>query len=457
MSTTPSTSEESQIVSTIDAPEFAAAQFVRWFRDVAPYVRAVRGQTFVVGFEGDLIQEGKLESLVHDLSLLTALGVQLVLIYGCLPQANEQIRLRDLDTFQNDFKPHPTNAAIMECFKEASGEIRLDIEAAFSQGLPNTPMSNSNIHIVSGNFAIAQPLGVLEGQDFQHAGKVRKFDLEAIRGAFAMNAIVLMSPIGFSLTGEAFILPMEDLATSAAISLKADKLILITKDNRVRDSQGQVVTELDRAGAEALIGAGQLNEATTNYLSYAAKAVKKGVKRAHLIPYDLDGSILLEYFTHDGVGTMVVEKGLDDVRQATLNDIGAIMSLIAPLEANGTLVPRSRSVIEQHVHDFTVLEHDGVIYGCVALHPYPNEKMAELACLIVHPDWRSSGEGDLLLKHTETKARSMGISQLFALTTQTSHWFVKRGFIKGTIGDLPEAKRLNYNRSRNSLIFTKKL
>lgn len=200
-----------------------------------------------------------------------------------------------------------------------------------------------------------------------------------------------------------------------------------------------------------------LDEDTAFFLRYASLAVKRGVARAHMVPFSLDGGVLLEIFTHDGVGTMVVEDTLDDLRPATQDDVGAILSLIEPLEADGTLVPRGRSVIERDVERFTVLEHDGIIYGCAALYPYNESQMAELACLIVHPEWQSSGEGDLLLRHMESKARSLGVKRLFALTTRTSHWFVKRGFVQGGVADLPKEKQASYNRSRNSHVFIKRL
>ena len=170
---------------------------------------------------------------------------------------------------------------------------------------------------------------------------------------------------------------------------------------------------------EQLLKRDLLDPISANLLRHTANAVRRGVKRAHIIPYELDGSILLEYFTHDGIGTMVVEDTLDDLRPATIDDIGAIVSLIEPLEADGTLVPRGRHVIERDVEKFTVMEHDGIIFGCVALIPYPDDKMAEMACLIVHPDWQSSGEGELLLRHTENKARALGMKRLFVLTTRT--------------------------------------
>ncbi|RIY40202.1 amino-acid N-acetyltransferase [Neopusillimonas maritima] len=448
--------EPEDTFSAQDAAQFAPAQFVRWFREVAPYVHNFRGKTFVVAFGGELVNDGALNNLIQDLSLLSALGVRLVLVHGSRPQVNEQLKLKGLDV-RFGRNNQPTNAAALECAKEAAGEIRLDIEAAFSQGLPNTPMSNAQIRVISGNFVTARPIGVIEGVDYLHTGAVRKLDSDALRSVLNQGAIVLLSPLGFSPTGEAFNLAMEDLATSVAISLRAEKLIFLTQNRTIRHEDGSVDTELAREDADALLAGGALDEDTATFLSHASRAVKRGVARAHLLPYTLDGSVLLEIFTHDGVGTMVVEDTLDDLRAATMDDVGAIVRLIDPLEADGTLVPRGRAVIERDVEQFTVLEHDGVIYGCVAMIPYPDDRMAEMACLIVHPEWQGEGEGEMLLRHAESKARATGARRLFVLTTRTSHWFIKRGFVQGGVADLPRERQAHYNRSRNSLVFIKKL
>jgi amino-acid N-acetyltransferase len=447
---------EHETVSAQEAPEFAAAQFVRWFRDVAPYVHAFRGKTFVVAFGGELVQANALNDLVQDLSLLSALGIRLVLVHGSRPQVNEQLRLKGLNA-QFDRGRAPMDADALECAKEAAGEIRLDIEAAFSQGLPNTPMSHAQIRVISGNFVTARPTGIIDGVDYKHTGTVRKIDIDALRFAIERGSIVLLSPLGFSPTGEAFNLAFEELATSAATALRAEKLIFLTESPGVINADGTVATELARLDADALLASGTLPEDTAFYLQFASRAVKRGVTRAHLVPFAMDGVVLLEIFTHDGVGTMVVEDTLDDLRPATIDDVGAILQLIEPLEADGTLVPRGRAVIERDVENFTVLEHDGVIYGCATLHGYAADAMAEMGCLIVHPEWQGTGEGEMLLRHMESRARALGAKRLFVLTTRTSHWFMKRGFVQGGVADLPKEKQTQYNRSRNSLIFIKRL
>ncbi len=447
-------------LSALDAPEYAPAQFVRWFREVAPYVHRFRGKTFVIGFGGELIRDEVLNTLIPDLSLMSALGIKLVLVHGSRPQVNEQLSLKGYD-LSFGHRHEPTSAAALECVKEAAGEIRLDIEAAFSQGLPNTPMSHAQIRVISGNFVTARPMGVINGVDFMHAGAVRKIDTNSILRSLEQEAIVLLSPLGFSPTGEAFTLSMEELALSTAVALRAEKLIYLTPNaltiNANDTEREDIAGELARLEADKLLHANTLDEDAALFLECASQSVKRGVPRAHLVPYALDGSVLLEIFTHDGVGTMVVEDKLDDLRPATLDDVGAILQLIEPLEADGTLVPRGRAVVEREVERFTVLEHDGIIYGCVSITPYLSEGMVEMACLIVQSEWQGEGEGELLLRNAESRARTLGATRLFVLTTRTSHWFIKRGFVQGSVMDLPKEKRAHYNRARNSLVFIKKL
>ena len=435
--------------------EATDAQFVTWLRDVAPYVHAHRGRTFVVGFGGELIEAGRLNALVHDLSLLQAMGIRLVIVHGSRPQVQAQLKLKGLDSrFANGMRI--TDSAALECAKEASGEIRLDIEAAFSQGLPNTPMAHSQVRVISGNFVTARPVGVLDGVDFLHTGVVRKVDADAIRYALGANAIVLASPLGFSPTGEAFNLTMEDAATSIAAAIKADKLILITDTDGVRDRGGRLFEELTVAQVENLLAADDVDAESAYNLRYVLRACRGGVDRAHIIPFALDGAVLVELFTHDGIGTMLTTENLDRLREANIDDVGGILQLLAPLEAEGTLVKRPRELIEREIDRFTVLEHDGIIYGCAALYAF-DAKTGEMAAVTVHPDYQNAGDGERLLRRIESRARAEGLNRLFVLTTRTAHWFIKRGFAPATVDDLPVERQRLYNWQRRSQIFVKSL
>jgi len=431
-------------------------QFVDWLRSVAPYIHAFRGKTFVVAFPGELVAAGILPVLAQDLSLLHAMGIKVVLVYGSRPQVAEQLALRNVEAhFHNGLRI--TDAAALECAKEAAGELRLDIEAAFSQGLPNTPMSNAAIRIISGNFVTARPLGVIDGVDLELTGVTRKVAFETIHPILNAGGLVLLSPLGFSPTGEAFNLTMEDVATSAAIALRADKLVFLTETPLIRDPYNREVFELSSAEVDAMLKLGQQPSDIAFYLQHCLKASRSGVPRVHMVPYDMDGSVLLEVFTHDGVGTMISYENLESLRIATIEDVGGILKLIEPLEADGTLVKRGRELIEREIDYFSVIEHDGVIFGCAALYPFPKDGMAEMACLTVNPEVQAQGDGERILKHMEHRARAAGFKKLFVLTTRTAHWFLKRGFVGATVDDLPKDRQSMYNWQRRSLVLIKTL
>ncbi len=431
-------------------------QFVAWLRSVAPYIHAFRGKTFVVAFPGELVRAGALPVLAHDLSLLHALGIKVVIVYGSRPQVEEQLALRNEQSrFHNGLRI--TDAVALECAKEAAGELRLDIEAAFSQGLPNTPMANAAIRVISGNFVVARPMGIIDGVDLEHTGLARKIAYETIHPILDNGGLVLLSPLGFSPTGEVFNLAMEDVAVSAAISLRADKLIFITETPMMTDAGGAAIHEVSVHQAQAVIESACLPADASYYFSNAIRACQSGVPRAHIVPFSTDGSVLLEIFTHDGVGTMVSAQNLESLREASIEDVGGILRLIEPLEADGTLVKRGRELIEREVDYFSVIEHDGVIFGCAALYPFPAEKMAEMACLTVSPDSQAQGDGERLLKHLENRARAAGFKKLFVLTTRAAHWFLKRGFTNASLDDLPKDRQNMYNWQRKSLVLIKNL
>lgn len=431
-------------------------QFIRWLRAVAPYVHAFRGKTFVVAFGGELVQTDGLNALIHDLSLLHSMGIRLVVVHGSRPQVQAQLALKGVEAkFANGLRI--TDAAALECAKEAAGEIRLDIEALFSQALPNTPMAHATVRVVSGNFVTAMPVGVVDGVNYQFTGIVRKIAVDTLQFALNAHTVVLLSPLGFSPTGESFNLSMEDVATSAAIAIRADKLVFLTETPAIMGREGQLLTELSAHEAERVLTAGQLEADAAYYLQHAVRAVKHGVGRTHLVPFAQDGATLLELYTHDGVGCMVTPDKIEHLRQATIDDVGGILRLIEPLEADGTLVKRGRERIEHEIEYFSVLEHDGVIFGCAALYPFIEQKMAEMACLTVVPSWQESGEGGRILQHIEARAREQGIERLFVLTTRTAHWFLKRGFVPASIDELPPNRQHLYNWSRKSQVFIKKL
>ena len=431
--------------------------FVDWFRAAAPYIHAFRGRTFVIAFGGEVIDDERFVDLIHDINILHSLGIRLVLVHGARPQIESALGSRGIvSRYHRGLRV--TDRATLECVIEAEGKVRTEIEAKLSMSLPNSPMAGARIDVTGDNFVVARPAGVIEGIAMLHTGEVRQIDSAAIKQRLDDGAIVLISSIGYSPTGEIFNLAVEEVATHTAVSLTSQKLIFLMDTQGVVDDQGNLITEMTTTEAQTLLDSPRvLTDDTRFYLPKAISACRGGVARAHLISRHSDGALLLELFTRDGVGTMIAQQGLDKLRSATIADIGGLLALIEPLEAQGVLVRRPRELLEREIENFVVAEHDEAIIGCAALYPFPNEASAELACLAVHPDFRRDGYGAAIASEIEHRAKAAGLKRLFVLTTKSSHWFVERGFVKADIDDLPEEKQALYNYQRRSEVLVKQL
>jgi amino-acid N-acetyltransferase len=298
---------------------------------------------------------------------------------------------------------------------------------------------------------------VRKGIDFQFTGAVRKVDAAALSAHLDVADIVLVPFVGYSPTGEVFNLAWEDVAENVAVALKADKLLMYT-DKLPTNRKGEVVSELTADEALALAGKKtNLTPGTAQVLEHVARAVDHGVLRGHLVTRREQGSLLLELFTHAGVGTMVTDDTVEKLRPAKIEDVRGMLELIEPLEAEGTLVKRSRELLEAEIGNFFVIEHDNRIVGCAALYPYPNDKSAEFACLAVAPGVREAGYGERLLKACEERVKSLKLRRLFALTTHAAHWFLEQGFRAASVDALPEQRQALYNWRRGSKVFLKRL
>lgn len=437
-------------------------EHVDWFRQSAPYIHAHRGRTFVILFGGEAVEHDTFAHLIHDIALLGSLGVRIVLVHGARPQIEQQLTaLKIKSEFADNLRI--TLGENMPAVEQAVGQVRMSIEAQLSMGLPNTPMSGAALRVVSGNFITAQPYGIRNGVDYCQTGNVRNVDADAIKQHLKNNNVVLVSPIGYSPSGEIFNLRAEDVATEIAVELNADKLIFIMENNGVTDKKGNLLQQLNLPQAETWLKKHNdkkeldKNRDTQTHLNNAAHACRGGVKRVHLLSRRTDGALLLELYTRDGVGTLVTAENYEGLRTATIEDIGGIMELISPLEQQGVLVKRSREQLELDINNFTVIERDGMIIACAAIFTFADAEAAELACLSVHQDYQVHGRGDDLMQHIEWQARKKHMKKLFTLTTQAMHWFIERGFVECKTDDLPIEKKSLYNYQRNSKVLCKKL
>lgn len=430
-------------------------ELVEGFRHSVPYINTHRGKTFVIMLGGEAIEHENFSSIVNDIGLLHSLGIRLVVVYGARPQIDANLAAHHHEPLYHK-NIRVTDAKTLELVKQAAGTLQLDITARLSMSLNNTPLQGAHINVVSGNFIIAQPLGVDDGVDYCHSGRIRRIDEDAIHRQLDSGAIVLMGPVAVSVTGESFNLTSEEIATQLAIKLKAEKMIGFCSSQGVTNDDGDIVSELFPNEAQARVEAqeekGDYNSGTVRFLRGAVKACRSGVRRCHLISYQEDGALLQELFSRDGIGTQIVMESAEQIRRATINDIGGILELISPLEQQGILVRRSREQLEMEIDKFTIIQRDNTTIACAALYPFPEEKIGEMACVAVHPDYRSSSRGEVLLERITAQAKQSGLSKLFVLTTRSIHWFQERGFTPVDIDLLPESKKQLYNYQRKSKV-----
>ncbi len=430
-------------------PENAA--FTHWFRSAAPYIHQHSGRTFVLYVDGALLlNDTRLTGLVQDLALLNSLQICQVLVFGVRPQIEQRLARRGLD-------PHfvrglrVTDGPTLECVTEAVGHLRLQLEALLSMGLPNTPMAGASVRVSCGNFVMAQPVGVLDGIDCGHTGKVRRIDADAIRARLAENCIVLVPPLGYSLSGELFHLSAAETAAYIARRIKAHKLLFLLP-GRLNDADGQLIRELSSTRARALLRESpQPLSPLLRCLQLGLEACEEGVERVHIIDQQAESALLQELFSRDGsAATLLSVTDFDHVRKAQIGDIGGILALIEPLLREGTLAPRTRSDVEQQLGSFTVAVRDGTIIACAMLRIDAKQRSAGIECLVVHPEYHGQGKGELLCRHLEQEARQADVQHLYALTTQATHWFLERGFVELASERLPAGYRGQYQPVRNS-------
>lgn len=435
-------------------------EFIQWFRASTAYINAHRGKVFVVYLSGDALACPNFANIVHDLALLHSLDVKLVLVYGARPQISAALAAEGIaSSYQSTLRV--TEAGHMDTIKRTVGCLGLDLQAHFSMGLSNSPMHGANINISQGNFVTAQPIGIIDGVDFQFSGKVRRVDTDALKHLLAGNQLVLVSNLGYSVTGEIFNLAAEEVATELAIALNAEKLIQFMPTPGIIDEAQQLITALSASSAREHLAnlsqsSGEESIAQANSLKAALRAYEQGIHRCHFISYKENGALLQELFTRAGHGSLLSRDSLDELRPATIEDVGGILNLIKPLERAGALVERSRELLETEIDNFIVIELEETIIGCAALYPLSGDA-AEIACIAIHPEYQKSTLGERLLLALEKQARQMKVATVYALTTVASHFFMERGFAEISVDALPQARQELYNYQRKSKVFTKTL
>ncbi len=440
----------------------AENDYAQWFRDSTPYISKHRNKTFVVLLDGEALdldseRAGNLTNIVHDLALVHVLGARLVLVHGARPQLDAA--LASSETFHQGRRV--TREADLPSVLRVFGELRARLEALFSTGLPTSPLRDVDISVMSGNFITARPVGVLDGVDHELTGRVRRVHSERIRRTLDSGAIALLSPLGYSPSGQVFNLASDELAADVALALNADKLVVFTAADGLTDADGKRISQMTPAELHNAVAAG------AEHLSSVLRAARGGVASCQLVSWAADGALLRELYTAAGSGTQIQEDAGAFIRPAGAADVAHIVEVIRPLEESGALVRRNRDRLEEEIEHFLVADIDRTVVGCCAVYPFG--EIAELACVAVRASYRegaagassaserSARIGSSLLAAAEERARQNGAERLFALTTQTRDWFLDQGFTEAGLDALPAPKQAMYNYQRNATVMIKSL
>ncbi|CAA6811043.1 MAG: N-acetylglutamate synthase (EC [uncultured Thiotrichaceae bacterium] len=415
---------------------------IDFFREASPYIQQHRGKTFVLALSGEVIKHPQFNVILQDIAILSTLGVKVILVHGSRPQVDEELKALDHDILiQNDLRI--TDDVTLKISTSIIGTIRLHIENMLTNILNTPPIINEGVGVLSGNLITAKPLGIIDGTDYQHTGEVRKINTQLINTLLDQHNIVMLSPLGFSPTGQTFNLRYEQIASFTAKALQADKLIFLHAEDFSLPQHTRLLNL-----AELI----HENDTQQRLFTDIDDALSAGVQRIHLINADMEGGLLMELYTRDGIGAMFSADQYEEIHSARIDNVSGILELIRPHEEKGILVKRSREQLELEINNFAVIERDHTIIGCAACYRIPDTDIGEIACLAIHPDYRGNDRGGKLLDYLSGQAKARGIEQLLVLTTQTTDWFRERGFKEATVNSLPESRKAVYNFQRNSNI-----
>lgn len=482
--------------------------FVKFFRQASPYIEGHRGRTFVIAIPGEVVdRQDLLDPLLEDVALLHGLGVHLVVVVGARMQINQAVRAKGSEPrYVKGYRV--TDDIAMKAAVAAAGSARMMVEARLSKAPTVTMMRRHErntgsggstkqqapaVTTVSGNYVSAKRKGVVGGIDYQHTGSVRYVQSEAVKHQLNHGNIVLLSNLGYSTTGEPLNCDCYSVSVRAAIDLNADKLIIaalpdgdpmletlpawlpiheaesLLLSQQIRTSESSIDGSTSDEGDAFRQAADDLDFDTWYELGLpmplltACMVCKAGVKRAHLINVSINGALLLELYSTDGVGSMISSDFYEGIRGATTSDVSKIFNLLQPMVDKGMLVQRSQQTIADEIHNFIVLERENELLACAYARPLGKnengEAIAELGAFCVHPGYRGGGKGDTLLQFLEERSRSSGTKILILLTTRTADWFQQRGFTAAGAAHssdiIPLHRRNEIDPSRNSQLYYK--
>ena len=425
-------------------------------REILRYVPRFRDRQFVIALDGAVVEDENFRNLLLDIALLRSLRIGVALVHG----ASHQIRRLAEQTGQTTSNldgSGVTDPVTLQLALSAANRVAHDL----LEGLTATDLRGA-----VGNAVVAHPAGILAGVDYQRTGRVERIDTTLLNALLQNDVVPIIPPLGLDGEGNSYRLNSDSVAVEVARALQAVKLIFLTTHPGIQrrndpEAEPELLRQLSVDEAELVLKKQRANvpAAQLSKLENAIRAARGGVQRIHIIDGRVEEGLLAEVFSNEGIGTLIYANEYQAIRYAQRKDARLILKLIQAGVESDELVKRTRADIERQIEDFFVFEVDRNPVACAALHIYPEQNKAELACVCVLPPYENQGIGGLLIQYAEAQARARDVDGLFCLSTQAFNYFQQKGgFTQGTPDDLPPERRERYERSgRKSLVLVKKL
>ena len=417
-------------------------------REILQYVPLFRERIFVVAVDGEVAGSENFSNVLLDIAVLRSLSIKVVLVHGASHQIESLAAARGVAITNSDgigVTDEPTLQVSIDAAIRMTNEIM--------EGLSSVDLRAAYI-----NALIVHPAGILGGIDQQYTGKVERVDVKALKLLLDEGIIPVIPPMGFDGEGRTYRVNSDSVALEVAVELSAAKIIFLAPGNTLFTS---LPRQISISETEDLIkkNKGEFPPNLLSKLEYGSKACRQGVARTHVLDGGLNEALLSEVFSHEGIGTMVYSNEYQQIRRIFKKDVRSVISLIRQSVRNEELVRRTRTEILENLNDYWILEIDRTPVACVAMHIYPEQSAAELACLHVLKSHENQGYGRKLMAFVENLAREKGLKNLFALSTQAySYLQQKGGYNAADSSSLPPTRRVRYETSgRNSVVLIKVL
>jgi len=283
-------------------------------KQATPYIRSFKGKTFVLKAGGAIFaSEAATKALIEQVALLHQLGVRIVFVHGGGPQATELAKALGIDTEMIQGRRVTNEASLEVTTMVLNGLVNTRILAACRDvEVPAIGLSGVDSGLIKASKR--PPVTMEEGAapvDFGFVGDIDDVEIDVLEKQLGLGVVPVVSPLSADSSGTLLNINADTVASALAVALKAEKLILATGAPGILEDPkdpSSIVSYLDLEGLRKLREKGSLADGMMPKAASIENALKGGVHRVHIISFNEPDSLLLEVFTNEGFGTLVVER-----------------------------------------------------------------------------------------------------------------------------------------------------